>query len=128
MSTLPHDASSRIDTAPLVTAQQTEQDLDAVVREFDAVAEEAGMARPPAAELRELCRQVADISRDVIGRDVRIRVGRDWEVADDIYFVADVWTSGTPDDVVARANEWHLAVHELAGEQWRLFCLSFHVV
>lgn len=128
MSTLPHDSSSRADTAPLVAMEQGEPGFDAVVREFDTVAEEAGMARPSTAELRELCRQVADISHDVFGGQVRIKVGRDWEVADWIYFVVDVWTSGTPDEFVARANEWHLAVHEIAGKQWRLFCLSPHVL
>ena len=114
MSTLPHDAS-RSDTAPVITTQQAEQDFDAIVREFDAVAAEVDMQRPTTAELRDLCREVANISREVFGGDVRVKVGRDREVPDWIYFVVDVLASGTPDGVVARANEWHLAVHETRG-------------
>jgi hypothetical protein len=125
MSTLPHDASSRTDSAPLVTTQYTEQDFDAVVREFEAVTDEVGMAKPPATILRDLCRQVADVSHDVFGGEVRITVGRDWEVADWIYFVVDVCAPEDPDEFLARVKEWDVAMHRNVGSQAHLFCLSF---
>lgn len=128
MSTLPHDAHSRADSATLITTAQGDSELDSVVWSLESLADEVGMPRPSTDELRDLCRQVVRASRRIFPGDVRIRVGRDREIADDIYFVVEVWTSGTPDEVVARANEWHLAEHEIAGKQWRLFCLSFHIV
>lgn len=128
MSTLPHDARHSADAAPVIATIGNGQQLDALFHEFEAAAEEVGMSRPAATELRELCRQVADISQRIFPGEVSFKLGRDWELPDDIYFLVDVWTSGTPDEVVAKASDWHLAMHEAAGRRWRLFCLSFHVV
>lgn len=110
MSTVPHDTSNRADTASLIATGGTEVEFAAVVRDFESIADGVGMPRPPAAELHELCRQVADVSRRIFRGDVKLKVVRDWEIQDDIYFVVDVRTEGTPDEVVAQANEWHLAL------------------
>lgn len=125
MSTVPHDATSRTDSAPLVTTQYTERDFDAVVREFEAVAEEVGVVKPPAGELRDLCRQVAEVSQRLFPGDVTLTVGRDWEIPKEIYFVVDVWTSGAHDEVAAQIREWNLTVHRIEGTGRELFCLSF---
>lgn len=125
MSTLPYDSSSRTDPVPAVAVEGGEQAIEAVVREFACVADEVGMPRPAAAELHELCRQVTDVSRQVFPGDVRIKVGRDWEIPDDIYFVVDVCASGTPDEFVAQVKQWNLAVHRISVNWSGLFCLSF---
>jgi hypothetical protein len=125
MSTLPHATSSRTNPALLVTTQYSEEDLDAVVREFESVANEVGIACPSAPELRDLCRQVAQVSQRLFPGDVKLTVGRDWGIPDWIYFVVDVWTSGTPDEVIAQIREWNLTVHRIEGKGRELFCLAF---
>lgn len=127
MSTLPHDASSRAETPPVVTTQPTAQDFDAVVREFEAVADEVAMPHPPATELRDLCRQVVDVSQRLFPGEVQLTVGRDWEIPDWIYFVVDVHATENPDEFVALVREWNLDVHRIVGSRGELFCLSFDV-
>lgn len=128
MSTLPYHSSRDLEQSPTVAVRQTEHAFENIVSEFESAADEVGMQRPSTAELRELCRQVVDASHQVFTGDIRLRVGRDREIPDDIYFVVDVRTSGTPDAVLARTNSWHGAAHDILGRQWRLFCLSFHIV
>lgn len=125
MSTLPYDSSSRTDPVPAVAAAGGDQAFEAVVREFESVADEVGMPRPAAEELHELCRQVAEVSRRVFPGDVRIKVGRDWEAPDWIYFVVDVCASGTPDEFVSHVREWDSSLCRTIGGRMRFFCLAF---
>lgn len=71
MSTLPRDTSDSANAAPLISTEQSEPRFDAVVSEFEAAAEEVGMARPSGTELRDLCRQVADLAVRLFPGDVR---------------------------------------------------------
>lgn len=127
MSTLRYEPSSGAGSVPPALTERAEQALQSVVRDLIITADEVNMSRPSEAVLRELLRQVMEISRQMFPGDVRVKVGRDWEVPDDIYFVVDVRSSGTPDEFVARLREWDSAAYRIAGSEMRFFCLTFHM-
>lgn len=130
MSTLPRDPSHADDAMqpmPLMLAARYEQEVDAAVREFEAVAVELGIARPSAAELRDLCRQVAALSDELFSSEIMIAVRGDPEIPGELHFTFYVSVTGDVDDIVALINEWHIKLRQAIGRQAELFCLSFDV-
>ncbi len=130
MSTLPRDPSEMISSAdqmPVVAAARHEQNLDEAIRDFTAVVDELGAERPSDDELRDLCQRVAAISGELFSNEWTVKVTRDPEIPGDVFFVFRVVATGNVDDIVARSNQWHIAVRRVIGSRAELFCLSFDV-
>lgn len=125
MPTLPHDSSRDLEHAPAIMQPRAEAAFGKIIRDFESVADEAGMPRPSAEELRELCGRVIELSWQVFPGGVGMKVSRDLDIPDDVYFVVEVCTSDSPDEFIARVREWDRAMHRAIGSRARLFCLSF---
>lgn len=129
MSTLPHDPghASRSEVhAPVRLAAYYEQTVDEAVHEFESGAEWLGIPRPPTAELRDVCRQVAAFTAELFPRGVSIKVRNDPEITGDLYFVFEVADVGSVDEIVARHDDWHRRLVDLRGRQPGLVRLSIH--
>ncbi|HEX5447050.1 MAG TPA: hypothetical protein VFW87_24760 [Pirellulales bacterium] len=91
------------------------------------MADELGAERPSDDELRDLCQRVAAISGELFSNEWTVKVTRDPEIPGDVFFVFRVVATGNVDDIVARSNQWHIAVRRVIGSRAELFCLSFDV-
>lgn len=130
MSTLPRDRGEIIGSAgqtPVVPAARHEQNLDGAIREFTAMVDELEIERPSDDELRGLCQRVAEMSVELFPGDLVVKVERDWEIPDDIYFVFNVRATGSGEEIAARSHQWHVKLGPAAGKRAELFCLSFDV-
>ena len=124
MSTLPRDPTLTADTA-VVSPMRPGHDLEAAAaREFVAMAEEQGTLCLPEPELRELIRQVADLTAEIFGGDMEVEVLGDPEIRGELHFTFEVAARGAVDEIVARENEWHLKVRRLVGTRAELFRFS----
>lgn len=129
MSTLPHDPSAAVaeHKSPVISAARYQHNFDKAVHDFEIAAEELLIERPSAAELRDLCGQVAAICDHLFPGELAVEVRRDAEIPDDLYFVFSVGATGDVDEIMARNNEWQLRVRRSIGGRADLFCLSFDV-
>lgn len=123
MPTLPHEPADAIGAVPVVAAQP----IGETVHAFETLADELGARRPACAELRKLCGQVSQLTEELFPGDWTVKIGRDFEIPGDVFLVFSAGVTGNPDDISARTKRWHLTVHELAGDNAELFCLSFDV-
>jgi hypothetical protein len=127
MSTLPHDASSAAageHQIPVVPVTPYDALVAEAVSEFESGAEWLGVSRPPTAELLDLCQKVVAFTVELFPAEMSIKVRNDPEITDDLYFVFDVNTSGTVDEIVAQFDEWHRRLRPAVGRRSELFRLS----
>lgn len=125
MSTIPRDPIDVADTGHLPSLRPTSQrDLNEIVWEFESAAESIGIARPPRAELHDLCRHVAAFTAELFPAEPDIKVKNDPEIPSDLYFVFTVAATGTVDDLAARYDQWHRRVIHSEGRWHGLFRLA----
>ncbi len=130
MSTLPRDSGEVIDAAgraPVIPLARQERNFDEAIRDFISMADELGVARPSDDELRELCRQVAKVSLDLFSGELVIKIIRDPEICDDIYFEFNVRPTGSSDKIADRIWQWSIDLRRAVGNQAEWFSLSFDV-
>lgn len=130
MSTMPRDSREVTDAAghaPVFPAARQERNFDEAIRDFISMADELGIERPSDDELRDLCRQVAKVSLNLFPGDLVIKIIRDPEIRDDIYFEFNVRPTGSSDEIANRIWQWSIDLRRAVEKQADWFSLSFDV-
>lgn len=97
------------------------------MREFELTAERLGISQPTAAELNQLCCQVAAFTAELFPGEMRIRVHNDPDIPDDFYILFSVDAAGDLDDLAAKNDEWHGLLCRLPSRFSGLFRLDVAV-
>lgn len=121
MSTLPQNAAAQRQS-PLITTPHGNR-VEEAVREFETLAHEVGVGRITSQALREVCRQVADLTDTIFPGENRIEVRGDPEIPEELHFTFEVAATGV-NDAVAKNDEWHRSLRRAVGGRAVLFCLS----
>jgi hypothetical protein len=127
MSTLPQDAKGTAGDerqVPVVAVPCFGHMVDKAVSEFESGAEWLGLPRPPTAELLDLCRKVAAFTSEIFPAGMSIKIRNDPEITDDLYFVFEVETTGSADEIVAKFDKWHRRLRRTVARRSELFRLS----